>query len=98
MARLTWEEFDELTTSHKLSRFCAEPEAPDAVDADATRAAVSGGGSEFEGLCLVLGSEGQGLSDTALNTCQPVGIPMPGEMESLNVSIAGGILMYLMRP
>jgi TrmH family RNA methyltransferase len=26
-----------------------------------------------------------------------VAIPMPGEMESLNVGVAGGILMYLMR-
>ena len=59
-----------------------------------------GGGDQHdasEGLCLVLGSEGRGLSDVALSTCQAVAIPMPGEMESLNVGIAGGILMYLMR-
>ena len=48
-------------------------------------------------MCLVLGSEGQGLSETALRACRPVAIPMPGEMESLNVGVAGGILMYLMR-
>jgi len=52
---------------------------------------------DSEGLCLVLGSEGRGLSDTALASCQAVSIPMPGNMESLNVGIAGGILMYLMR-
>jgi tRNA G18 (ribose-2'-O)-methylase SpoU len=76
------------------------------VDAAAARGWVGdkkgggGGGdshNENEGLCLVLGSEGRGLSDVALSSCQAVAIPMPGEMESLNVGIAGGILMYLMR-
>jgi TrmH family RNA methyltransferase len=91
LARLSWEELETLTTSRGLVRYCAEPTAPDAVGADA---AVS---AEREGVCLVLGSEGQGLSETALRTCRPVAIPMPGEMESLNVGVAGGILMYLMR-
>ena len=49
-------------------------------------------------VCLALGAEGRGLSRDALERCRPVAIPMPGEMESLNVGIAGGILMYLMRP
>lgn len=44
-----------------------------------------GTGAKGGGLCLVLGSEGQGLSEAALESCQPVAIPMPGEMESLNV-------------
>ncbi|KAL2650382.1 hypothetical protein R1flu_018510 [Riccia fluitans] len=53
--------------------------------------------SSQEGLCLVLGSEGQGLSDDILKDCTPVGIPMPGRFESLNVAVAGGILMFLLR-
>lgn len=46
-------------------------------------------------LCLVLGSEGQGLRLTtkALLT-QKVFIPMNKDLESLNVSIAGSIIMY----
>jgi TrmH family RNA methyltransferase len=47
-------------------------------------------------VCLVLGSEGKGLSATALQHCAPVAIPMAGDMESLNVGIAGGILMFLL--
>jgi TrmH family RNA methyltransferase len=43
---------------------------------------------------LVLGSEGQGLSEEVLRHCVPVAIPMPGEMESLNVAAAGAILMF----
>ena len=89
MARLTWEELEEVTRRVGLRRFCAEPTA------DATAADTAATGSK--GLCLVLGSEGQGLSDVALRTCEPVAIPMPGEMESLNVAVAGGILLYLMR-
>ena len=51
----------------------------------------------FRGTCVVLGSEGQGLSDVALHACEPVSIPMPGDMESLNVAVAGGILLYALR-
>jgi len=47
-------------------------------------------------LCLVLGSEGQGLSPSVSATATPLSIRMPGNMESLNVGIAGGILMYLL--
>eukprot|EP00793_Prasinoderma_coloniale_P001515 PRCOL_00003319-RA len=48
-------------------------------------------------VCLVLGSEGQGLSAEAKAACAggSVSVPQdPGSMESLNVGVAGGILMY----
>ncbi|DBB06561.1 TPA: hypothetical protein ACH3X1_012100 [Trebouxia sp. C0004] len=45
-------------------------------------------------MCIVLGSEGQGLSKTALEHSMPLAIPMTGRMESLNVSQAGAILMF----
>ena len=84
------------------------------------------------GVCLVLGSEGQGLSREVLSECTPVAIPMvgaaatgaatvhvplpgkgnqgpggegdelaaaaetAGAMESLNVGVAGGILMFML--
>ncbi|KAL2241100.1 uncharacterized protein LOC105178232 [Sesamum indicum] len=48
-------------------------------------------------LCLVLGSEGEGLSDFSRNACELVTIPMAGEFESLNVSVAGGIFMYMLQ-
>lgn len=49
------------------------------------------------GVFLVLGHEGQGLSQEALLCCEKVTIPMEGAMESLNVSAAGSILMYLLK-
>lgn len=45
-------------------------------------------------VCLVLGSEGQGLSEEAMQHVKPVSVPMPGPMESLNVSQAGAVLMF----
>lgn len=47
-------------------------------------------------IALVMGTEGQGLSQRALSACRPVSVPMMGDMESLNVGIAGGILMFLL--
>ncbi|XP_047956001.1 uncharacterized tRNA/rRNA methyltransferase slr1673-like isoform X1 [Salvia hispanica] len=48
-------------------------------------------------LCLVLGSEGAGLSQFSRRDCELVSIPMAGEFESLNVSVAGGIFMYMLQ-
>lgn len=43
---------------------------------------------------LVIGSEGQGISDEVLNTLQHrISIPRFGKAESLNAAIAGGILL-----
>lgn len=49
-------------------------------------------------LCLVLGSEGAGLSKESRQSCELISIPMAGEFESLNVSVAGGIFMFLLQP
>jgi 23S rRNA (guanosine2251-2'-O)-methyltransferase len=46
-------------------------------------------------IALVLGGEGKGLSPTLARKCdQIVSIPLAGELESLNVSVAGALLMY----
>lgn len=48
-------------------------------------------------IALVLGNEGQGLSEEASKNCHKVTIPISHAIESLNVSVAGGILMYHLR-
>jgi RNA methyltransferase, TrmH family len=48
-------------------------------------------------LCLVLGSEGNGLSEQTLEACELVSIPMNGMFESLNVSVAGGIFLFMLQ-
>jgi len=49
-------------------------------------------------LALVLGSEGAGISRLLLETCDgTVGIPSLGKIDSLNVSVATGVLLYEVR-
>lgn len=45
--------------------------------------------------CLVLGSEGTGLHDLVKRTCDfLLSIPMAGSVSSLNVSVAGAVVMF----
>lgn len=44
---------------------------------------------------LVMGNEGQGISQTTAEAADTrIHIPMPGQAESLNVAVAGGILIF----
>ena len=46
-------------------------------------------------LALVIGSEGEGVSHLTLQKCdRTLTLPMRGKIESLNASVAAGILMY----
>ena len=51
---------------------------------------------DYSGGCaIVVGSEGRGISKLTLKKCDKlVKIPMVGEINSLNASVAGGIMMY----
>ena len=45
--------------------------------------------------CLVLGSEGRGLSRLVEERCDDlVKVPTKGHVDSFNVSVAAGILLY----
>lgn len=47
------------------------------------------------GVALVMGSEGQGMRRLTRETCDVLaGIPMFGQVESLNVSVASGVCLY----
>ena len=46
-------------------------------------------------IALVIGSEGKGLSRLVKDTCDfLVKLPMRGKIESLNASVAGGLILY----
>ncbi|NLO86585.1 MAG: 23S rRNA (guanosine(2251)-2'-O)-methyltransferase RlmB [Clostridiales bacterium] len=51
---------------------------------------------DFSGaVALVIGAEGEGVSHRVLENCdKKVSIPMRGKLESLNASVATGILLY----
>ena len=63
-------------------------------------AAVPGGKSLWQSdldgpLALVIGNEGNGIRHLVQQRCQDVvGLPMKGKLDSLNASVAAGILMY----
>jgi len=65
-----------------------------------TGAAMGGDKSLFEAdldgsVAIVIGSEGNGISRGVLEKCDfVVSIPMKGETESLNASVAAALLMY----
>jgi TrmH family RNA methyltransferase len=82
----TWEDLDALIADSKLSVYVADMH-----------------GKPFKSqemrppLLLVLGNESRGATSLAKKRYTPICIPMSGDMESLNVAIAGGILMHKMR-
>lgn len=43
---------------------------------------------------LIIGNEGNGVSDEVADMCEKYRLPMYGRAESLNASVAAGILMY----
>jgi RNA methyltransferase, TrmH family len=49
-----------------------------------------------DALCLVLGSEGNGLSNEALEKAELISIPMESMYESLNVSVA--VFLFMLQP
>lgn len=52
--------------------------------------------TDFSGACaVIIGNEGRGMSKLTKNKCDKlVKIPMIGKINSLNASVAGGIMMY----
>ncbi len=66
------------------------------VGADAHRGALWGEGAWGGNVALALGNEARGLSDDLAAQVEAwVRLPMVGRAESLNVAVAGGVLMYL---
>ncbi|MBE6071672.1 MAG: 23S rRNA (guanosine(2251)-2'-O)-methyltransferase RlmB [Clostridium butyricum] len=51
---------------------------------------------DFSGPCaIIIGNEGKGMSKLTIHKCDKlIKIPMVGKINSLNASVAGGIMMY----
>lgn len=81
-----WEQLKKLVQENKLTPMVADLEGTPLQEI-----------KPKNGVLLVLGNEARGGSAQAKKLCQPVTIAMSGDMESLNVSVAGGIIMYSLR-
>ncbi|KAL7104273.1 hypothetical protein ACP275_08G233900 [Erythranthe tilingii] len=94
-----WQQINILRQEFRMKMFAGHPSKND----DLSNQLVIGLSNEFADsvanspLCLILGSEGGGLSEDSMRACELVSIPMAGDFESLNVSVAGGIFMYMLQ-
>ena len=82
----SWEDLKSLVKANSLKAFVGDMNGK-----------VPGEVLKGSGALLVLGNEASGPSREVKEFCCSVGLPMPGDMESLNVAVAGGILMYLLK-
>lgn len=91
-----WGHLESLRNEFQMKILAGQPESDDKSQQPVSRGFVDS--QSDTGLCLVLGSEGRGLSGKSESECELVSIPMEGKYESLNVSVAGGIFMFLLQP
>lgn len=82
----SWDELRELLAEKKIPLWAA-----DCKGADFTQNSLP------SSLALALGNEAHGLSEEIKKVAQIIGIPLLGDMESLNVASAGAILMHGLR-
>ena len=47
-----------------------------------------------ENFALIIGNEGNGVSEELMSLTKKIAIPMAGRTESLNAALAGGIIMF----
>lgn len=77
-----WQDLEQIMHEFQLQPLAAEMNGKDIEEL------------AFDKVLLVLGNEAHGPSDETKARCQTVAIPISNRMESLNVAVAGGILMY----
>jgi tRNA (guanosine-2'-O-)-methyltransferase len=90
-----WIKFSKISD---LNAFVGEKKAQgfEFVGADLNAGAERLDGFEFPSKCIIVfGAESEGLSNEVRGICDKfVFIPMAGMVESYNVSVAGGVVMY----
>ncbi|KAM7529379.1 hypothetical protein LguiB_032789 [Lonicera macranthoides] len=91
-----WIHLEALTNKYQMKILAAQPENSELKPASLLSQGLADSLTDTK-MCLVLGSEGSGLSEKTKEVCELVSIPMVDEFESLNVSVAGGIFLYMLQ-
>lgn len=74
----------ELLKKHNIWTYAADMDGKDYSECDFS-----------DGVALVIGAEGEGVGRRVLDNCdETVSLPVKGHVDSLNASVAAGILMY----
>ncbi|XP_066326501.1 uncharacterized protein [Miscanthus floridulus] len=95
----TWHDLHALMTKYGMKMMAGHPESSSDASKEIYSLSKELADSLLnESVCLVLGSEGNGLSAETLQACELVNIPIEGTFESLNVSVAGGIFLFMLQP
>ena len=82
----SWQDFVTIAKKNNMHCFVADPRGKSFQNISFTPP-----------LALILSNESHGSSQEVKNSCMPICIPMEGAMESLNVAMAGSILLYNMK-
>ena len=86
VVKKTWEELKTFLEERKMPLYIADMGGRNASDV-----------KRLDTAAVLLGSEAHGASVEAKQYGSTIAIPISDEMESLNVAIAGGIILYLLK-
>ncbi|KAF5193048.1 tRNA/rRNA methyltransferase (SpoU) family protein [Thalictrum thalictroides] len=93
-----WDQLDILRKGFQMKMLAGHPESNSGVKSSSSFSQKLADSLVDEHVCLVLGSEGYGISKQSEQVCELINIPMAGDYESLNVSVAGGIFLFMLQP
>ncbi|KAG5529631.1 hypothetical protein RHGRI_030121 [Rhododendron griersonianum] len=93
-----WAYLQTLTKTFHMKILAGHPQSRDQLKPVSLRSQALAYSFAETPLCLVLGTEGNGLFEKTRRVSELISIPMIGEFESLNVSVAGGIFLFMLQP
>ncbi|GAB2282991.1 hypothetical protein Dimus_017523 [Dionaea muscipula] len=98
----SWVHLSALRNEFKMTMLAGHPDtSSDMTSKHVSSLSLSQGLVDFladKHVLLVLGTEGIGLSEKSMQSCELVSIPMAQHFQSLNVAVAGGIFLFMLRP
>ncbi|GJS25268.1 tRNA/rRNA methyltransferase, SpoU family protein [Tanacetum coccineum] len=93
----TWSDLQSLVDEFQMKILAGDPGSKDELKKVSYLSYELAHSLKCTKVCLVLGSEGSGLSEDAREVSELVSISMSGDFESLNVSVAGGIFLFMLQ-